>query len=139
MERQGLLSAPAHPLEALAAKYACDKPAKTPKPLCAVAQVEEKGTAGDLRGQNTFVGLTWIIKRGKAGKAEVGTPRLSALALNKDSAGIWGAVTGITPQDAADKKMYGRRPPTTSWRRRMTPGSSKVRRAPSERSASAGC
>jgi hypothetical protein len=92
-------------LQALSAKYACDKPAKTPKPLCAVAQIDEKGTAEDIRGKNTFVGLTWMVKRGKAGKAELSEPKVSALALNKDSVGVWGALTEIAPQNAEERKM----------------------------------
>ncbi|HZI13057.1 MAG TPA: hypothetical protein VE153_21925 [Myxococcus sp.] len=96
-------------LPALASKYACEKPGReVPHPLCDVAQSEQKGTAADIRGKNALLGLSWAVKRGKAGKVEVGAPRLSALALNKDSVGVWGAVTEITPEDAAEKRMLGK-------------------------------
>src|SRR5687768_5396580 len=95
-------------LAALAKKYDCARPAKAAKPLCDIALSEEKGTAADIRGQNTLMGLTWLVKPGTAGKLDVSAPRLSALALNKDSVGVWGAITDITPQDAAEKRMLGR-------------------------------
>lgn len=97
-------------LSALSAKYACDKPGgkKAPHPLCDVAQAEQRGTAEDIRGTNMLLGLTWAVKRGRSGKVEVGAPRLSALALNRDSVGVWGALTDITPENAAEKRMLGK-------------------------------
>ncbi len=96
-------------LPALSAKYGCEKPgAKARHPLCDVAQAEQKGTAADIRGTNTLLGLTWAVKRGRSGKVEVSAPRLSALALNRDSVGVWGALTDITPENAAEKRMLGK-------------------------------
>lgn len=95
-------------LEALSAKYTCTKPRKNPEPLCDVALAETRGAAADIRGQNTWPGLTWLIKPGKGGKVDVGEPRLSALALNKDSVGVWGAVTDITPQNAKESQQLAR-------------------------------
>jgi len=92
-------------LKALAAKYKCQKPRKAPEPMCDVALSEKKGTAADIQGQNAMMGVSWILKRGKGGRVEVSAPVLSALALNKDSDGVWGAVTNITPQDDAEKKQ----------------------------------
>src|SRR5688572_13130573 len=86
-------------LKALAAKYKCQKPRKALEPMCDVALSEKKGTAADIQGQNAMMGVSWMIKRVKGGRVEVSAPVLSALALNKDSAGVWGAVTNITPQD----------------------------------------
>jgi hypothetical protein len=92
-------------LEALAARYKCQKPRKAPEPMCDVALSEQNGTAADIRGENALVGLSWFVKRGKGGKVEVGAPMLSALLLKKDSVGVWGGITNITPQDAAEKRM----------------------------------
>jgi hypothetical protein len=92
-------------LKALAAKYKCKKPRKALEPMCDVALSEKNGTAADIQGQNAMMGVSWIIKRGKGGRVEVSAPVLSALALNKDSVGVWGAVTNITPQDDAEKKQ----------------------------------
>ncbi|MFP2905912.1 hypothetical protein ACLESD_12805 [Pyxidicoccus sp. 3LFB2] len=96
-------------IPALVAKYACAKPSKKPPhPLCDAAQGGQKGTAAEVRGKNALVGLTWAVRRGKSGKVEVSAPRLSGLALNKDSVGVWSAITDITPQDAEEKRMLGR-------------------------------
>jgi hypothetical protein len=93
-------------LPALAAKYACEKPGGEAKALCAVALTEEKGTVPEIRGKTARMGLTWNVRRAKGGKVEVSAPRLSALALNKDSVGVWGTATDqVTPQNAAEKKM----------------------------------
>ncbi|WP_164017774.1 hypothetical protein [Pyxidicoccus trucidator] len=96
-------------LPGLVAKYTCEKPGrKTPHPLCDAAQGEQKGTAAEIRGKNALMGLTWAVKRGKSGKVEVSAPWLSGLALNKDSVGVWGAITDITPENAEEKRMLGR-------------------------------
>lgn len=96
-------------LPALSAKYTCEKPGrKAPHPLCDVALGEQKGTAPEIRGKNALMGLTWAVKRGRSGKVEVSAPWLSALALNKDSVGVWGALTDITPEDAEEKRMLGK-------------------------------
>jgi hypothetical protein len=93
----------------LVAKYACEKPSrKTPHPLCDAAQAQQKGTAAEIRGKSALMGLTWAVRRGKSGRVEVSAPWLSGLALNKDSVGVWSAITDITPQDAEEKRMLGK-------------------------------
>jgi hypothetical protein len=79
-------------LAALEAKYRCVRPGGTPEPLCDAALVERHGSAADVRGRNLLLGLTWRVKRDKAGRPSVGAPWLSALALHKDSLGLWSAL-----------------------------------------------
>lgn len=95
-------------LEALAAQYACKKPQRSPEPLCDAALAELMGATPDISGQNAMLGITYRVKRGKRGKIDVGTPWLSAMALNKDSVGVWGALTDITPQDAKERKQLAK-------------------------------
>jgi hypothetical protein len=92
-------------LEALAAQFACKKPKRSPEPLCDAALVEVLGTAPDISGQNAMIGITYRVKRGKRGKLDVGVPWLSAMAVNKDSVGVWGSLTDLTPQDATERKQ----------------------------------
>ena len=55
-------------LQAMAAKYACEKPRGKREPLCDAALSEKRGTAEDIRGQKAMVGVSWLVTRGKAGK-----------------------------------------------------------------------
>jgi hypothetical protein len=95
-------------LQALAAKYACEKPSGKLEPLCDAALSATRGTAADIRGQNVLVGLTWVVRRGQAGKVTVSAPRLSALALNENGARVLGAVSDISPENAKEKKLFAR-------------------------------
>ncbi|WNG51483.1 hypothetical protein F0U60_50660 [Archangium minus] len=91
-------------LEALATTYACQKPRRKPEPLCDVALSQQRGTAADVRGRNALVGLTWIVKRGKAGKVVVSEPWISSLALNEDGTRVLGALSRIDPENAEEAK-----------------------------------
>ncbi|MFY0530113.1 hypothetical protein ACN28I_45430 [Archangium gephyra] len=95
-------------LQAMAAKYACEKPRGKREPLCDAALSEKRGTAADIRGQKAMVGVSWLVTRGKAGKIVVSAPRLSALALNESGVGVLGAITDITPENAEEKKLLTR-------------------------------
>ncbi|OJT17345.1 hypothetical protein BO221_45310 [Archangium sp. Cb G35] len=92
-------------LKALAATYTCKKPGAKPQPLCDAALSEKRGTAADIRGQNALMGLSWMVKRGKNGKAVVSAPRISALALNEHGTGVLAAITEITPENAKEQKL----------------------------------
>jgi hypothetical protein len=96
-------------LPALSAKYTCEKPGrKAPHPFCDIALAEAKGTAEDIRGKNALMGVTWRVTRGRTGKVSVSAPWLSGLALNKDSVGVWGALTDFTPENAEEKRLLER-------------------------------
>lgn len=94
--------------EALGARLRCVRPGGTPEPLCDAALWERHGTAADVQGRNVLVGLTWRVKRDKGGKPSISAPWLSALALHKDSLGLWSAMTDFALEDAWQRKELAR-------------------------------
>lgn len=95
-------------LAALETKFRCVRPGRITEPLCDAALVERHGTAPDVQGRNLLLGLTWRVKRDKAGRPSVGTPWLSALALHKDSLGLWSALRDFELEVAGQRQEVAR-------------------------------
>lgn len=96
-------------LAALETKFRCVRPGGIPEPLCDAALAERHGTAADVQGRNLLLGLTWRVKRDKAGRpGVVGAPWLSALALHKDSLGLWSAMRDFELEVAGQRHEVAR-------------------------------